>query len=75
MNYYSKNFTIDNTQAHNDVPTNYTDIHANTNITDAFDDDSVLHAFDDREWNHNITMNSRESSTMNVSINNSTNKK
>ena len=75
MNYYYKNFTIDNTQAHNDVPTNPTDSRANTNTTEASDDDSLLHAFDDSEWNNNITMNSRESSTMNVTINNSTNKK
>jgi len=75
MNYYSKNFKIDNTQAHNDVPANYTDIHANTNTTKASDDDSLLHAFDDSKWNNNITMNSRESSTMNVTINTLANKK
>jgi len=75
MNYYSKHFTIDSTQAHNDVPTSYTDIHANTNTTEASDDDSLLHVFDDSEWNNNITMNSKESLTMNVAINTSTNKK
>ena len=75
MNYYSNNFTIDNTQAHNDVPSNNTDIHVNTNTTEESDNYSVLHAFDDSEGNNNITMNSRKSSTMNVTINTSTNKK
>lgn len=58
------NYALDETQRRTDNPMNYTDDH-----------DSIFDTFDDSDVNNNITMNSRDFSTMNVTIHAPTNRK